>query len=97
MQGTPQASRRGGFTRRDRVDLVLRLPGSRTVARKPNILILWGDDIGWWNISCNSRGQMGYATGQFGIAEDTIVMYSTHNGVHYNTWPDAGITPYRSE
>jgi hypothetical protein len=24
-------------------------------------------------------------------------MYSTDNGVHYNTWPDAGITPYRSE
>jgi len=32
------------------------------VAKKPNILILWGDDIGWWNISYNSRGQMGYRT-----------------------------------
>ena len=31
-------------------------------ATKPNILILWGDDIGWWNISFNSRGQMGYRT-----------------------------------
>ena len=30
--------------------------------KKPNILILWGDDIGWWNISYNSRGQMGYRT-----------------------------------
>ena len=30
--------------------------------KKPNILILWGDDIGWWNISFNSRGQMGYRT-----------------------------------
>src|SRR6202522_3457288 len=29
---------------------------------KPNILILQGDDIGWWNISYNSRGQMGYHT-----------------------------------
>ena len=27
---------------------------------KPNILVLWGDDIGWWNISYNNRGQMGY-------------------------------------
>ena len=26
------------------------------------ILVLWGDDIGWWNISYNSRGQMGYRT-----------------------------------
>lgn len=34
---------------------------------------------------------------ELGIAEDTIVMYSTDNGVHYNTWPDAGITPFRSE
>ena len=32
-----------------------------------------------------------------GIADNTIVMYSTDNGPHYNTWPDAGITPYRSE
>jgi arylsulfatase len=31
-------------------------------ADKPNILILWGDDIGWWNISYNNRGQMGYRT-----------------------------------
>src|SRR3954469_17171392 len=34
---------------------------------------------------------------ELGIAEDTIIMYSTDNGVHYNTWPDAGITPFRSE
>ncbi|MBK6787384.1 MAG: sulfatase-like hydrolase/transferase [Betaproteobacteria bacterium] len=26
---------------------------------------------------------------RLGIADDTIVMYSTDNGVHYNTWPDA--------
>jgi arylsulfatase len=31
-------------------------------ANKPNILVLWGDDIGWWNISYNNRGQMGYRT-----------------------------------
>ncbi|HKZ18013.1 MAG TPA: arylsulfatase, partial [Geobacteraceae bacterium] len=30
--------------------------------KKPNILIIWGDDIGWWNISYNNRGQMGYRT-----------------------------------
>ena len=32
-----------------------------------------------------------------GIADDTIVMYSTDNGVHYNSWPDAGVAPFRSE
>jgi len=31
-------------------------------AKKPNILILWGDDIGTWNISFFSRGMMGYRT-----------------------------------
>ncbi len=34
---------------------------------------------------------------ELGIADDTIVQYSTDNGVHFNTWPDAGITPWRSE
>ncbi|MCV6628211.1 MAG: arylsulfatase [Cellvibrionaceae bacterium] len=34
---------------------------------------------------------------KLGIADNTIVLYSTDNGVHYNTWPDAGITPFRSE
>lgn len=34
---------------------------------------------------------------ELGIADNTIVLYSTDNGVHYNTWPDAGITPFRSE
>jgi arylsulfatase len=31
------------------------------------------------------------------IADNTIVQYSTDNGPHYNTWPDAGISPWRSE
>jgi arylsulfatase len=32
-----------------------------------------------------------------GVANDTIVQYSTDNGPHFNTWPDAGNTPFRSE
>jgi arylsulfatase len=31
------------------------------------------------------------------IADNTIVLYSTDNGVHFNQWPDAGITPFRGE
>jgi len=31
-------------------------------AKKPNILILWGDDIGWFNISAYNQGMMGYKT-----------------------------------
>jgi arylsulfatase A-like enzyme len=32
-----------------------------------------------------------------GITDDTFVMYSTDNGPHRNSWPDAGTTPFRSE
>ncbi|MBY3063052.1 arylsulfatase [Rhizobium laguerreae] len=31
-------------------------------AKKPNILVIFGDDIGWWNTSAYNRGQMGYQT-----------------------------------
>ncbi|MBX9789892.1 MAG: arylsulfatase [Pirellulales bacterium] len=36
--------------------------GPRPAGKKPNILVIWGDDIGTWNISFNSRGMMGYQT-----------------------------------
>ncbi len=42
-------------------------------------------------------GRMLAKLDELGIADDAIVMYSTDNGPHYNSWPDAGITPYRSE
>ena len=42
-------------------------------------------------------GRMLAKLDELGIADDTIVMYSTDNGPHYNSWPDAGITPFRSE
>ena len=32
-----------------------------------------------------------------GLANDTIVQYSTDNGPHYNTWPDGGTSQFRSE
>ena len=34
---------------------------------------------------------------ELGVADNTIVMYSTDNGPHMNTWPDAGMTPFRNE
>jgi arylsulfatase A-like enzyme len=30
--------------------------------KKPNILIIWGDDIGYWNVSAYNQGMMGYKT-----------------------------------
>ena len=34
---------------------------------------------------------------KLGIGDNTIIMYSTDNGPHQNSWPDAGTTPFRSE
>ena len=34
---------------------------------------------------------------KLGIADNTFVMYSTDNGPHRNSWPDGGMTPFRSE
>ncbi len=34
---------------------------------------------------------------RLGIADNTIVFYSTDNGPHMNTWPDAGWNPFRGE
>jgi len=34
---------------------------------------------------------------ELGLADDTIVMYSTDNGPHLNTWPDSAMTPFRNE
>ena len=34
---------------------------------------------------------------ELGLADDTFVMYSTDNGPHMNSWPDAGMTPFRNE
>ena len=34
---------------------------------------------------------------ELGIADNTIVIYTTDNGPHRNSWPDAGTTPFRSK
>lgn len=42
-------------------------------------------------------GQMLDLLDELGLADDTLVVYSTDNGPHRNTWPDGGNTPFRSE
>lgn len=34
---------------------------------------------------------------ELGLDDNTFVMYSTDNGPHMNTWPDAAMTPFRNE
>jgi arylsulfatase len=35
---------------------------AQTAGKPPNILIIWGDDIGFWNVSAYNQGMMGYKT-----------------------------------
>ncbi|MCU0357442.1 MAG: arylsulfatase [Cyclobacteriaceae bacterium] len=42
-------------------------------------------------------GQLLKLLDDLGITNNTVVMYSTDNGPHYNTWPDAGTTPFHGE
>ncbi|OJJ12229.1 arylsulfatase [Alphaproteobacteria bacterium AO1-B] len=42
-------------------------------------------------------GQLLDLIDELGIADNTIVHYSTDNGPHYNTWPDAAATPFFGE
>ncbi len=42
-------------------------------------------------------GQLLDLVDELGIADNTIVFYSTDNGPHMNTWPDAAMTPFRGE
>ena len=42
-------------------------------------------------------GQLLKKLDDLGIAKNTLVIYTTDNGVHFNQWPDGGITPFRGE
>jgi arylsulfatase A-like enzyme len=48
--------------------------------KQPNILILWGDDIGIWNISHFSDGQMGYRTPNIDRVADGGVKFTDYYG-----------------
>src|SRR5207249_986271 len=53
----------------------------KTMATKqPNILVLWGDDIGTWNISHFSRGMMGYRTPNIDRVADEGVSFTDYYG-----------------
>ena len=70
-------------------------------AQKPNILVIMGDDIGYWNISAYNRGMMGYRTPNIDrIASEgahihrllrPAVLHRRPRGLHHRPEPD----PYR--
>ena len=45
----------------------------------------------------NTVGSLLKSLDDMGIADNTIVIYTTDNGPHMNTWPDGAMTPFRSE
>ncbi len=53
-------------------------PMAQSQSKKPNILILWGDDIGYWNVSAYNQGMMGYKTPNI----DRIA----HEGALFTDW-----------
>ena len=70
-------------------------PSTDSGQKKPNILVIWGDDIGIWNISYNSKGMMGYQTPNIDrIAKEGLAFTdyygqqscTAHNANIYNDW-----------
>ncbi len=57
------------------------LPGSAAAQTKPNILVIWGDDIGQYNISAYNMGVMGYRTPNIDrIANEGMMFTDAYGG-----------------
>ena len=67
---------------------------------KPNILIIWGDDIGYWNISAYNQGMMGYKTPNIDSIARDGALFTDYYGQQSCTAGRAafitGQTPYRT-
>jgi arylsulfatase A-like enzyme len=48
-------------------------------ARRPNILVIWGDDIGTWNVGAYTHGMMGHTPNIDSIARDGM-LFTDHYG-----------------
>src|SRR3954468_6276614 len=70
QQRSLSTSRRSGMNKSRTIGLgllaslasMMVAPGLAQPQPKPNIVVIMGDDIGYWNISAYNRGQMGYRT-----------------------------------
>jgi arylsulfatase A-like enzyme len=70
----------------------------RTHVKEDHIGISGQDEYGDGMVEHDMHvGELLKLIDELGISDNTIVQYSTDNGPHYNTWPDAGTTPFRSE
>ena len=60
--------------------LLLMMGFAVSAAEKPNIVVIWGDDIGIWNISRYSMGQMGYQTPNIDRIANEGMIFSDYYG-----------------
>ena len=69
-------------------------------SEKPNILIIWGDDIGYWNLSAYHQGMMGYETPNIDrIAEEGMLFTDAYGQQSCTAGRAAFVTgqiPYRT-
>jgi arylsulfatase len=74
--------------------------GSAIAAKKPNILVIWGDDIGWFNISAYNQGMMGYKTPNIDSIAKGGILFTDAYGQNSCTAGRAafltGQSPYRT-
>ena len=54
--------------------------GNASAADKPNIVVIWGDDVGWFNISAYNNGIMGYKTPNIDRIASEGAMYTDWYG-----------------
>ena len=65
---------------------------AQTTAKKPNILVIWGDDIGQFNISAYNNGMMGYRTPNIdSIAKEGALFTDWRLGADYYFFKNAGL------
>lgn len=59
---------------------VLATSGAAAAADKPNILAIFGDDVGYWNISAYNQGMMGYQTPNIDRIANEGALFTDHYG-----------------
>src|SRR5262245_64693993 len=64
--------------------------------QKPNILLIMGDDIGYWNVSAYNRGQMGYRTPNIDRIANEGAIFTDYYGQQSCTAGRAAFIPGQS-
>ena len=50
-----------------------------------------------WSSMTSTSASCSTSSNELGIADNTIIMYSSDNGAEVFSWPDGGSTPFRNE